>query len=137
MANETFKGMLIGLAIFVVFASLMITLVVDFGQEYGMNTSQVFGGALNEDDFTTSASDMNASSSGYAERFEKADLEDTDAPTGLFTILGDMKTMVVTPFTLLGRMMNSFGVPSLLISIIMAGISITLIFAIWRVLKQG
>lgn len=137
MANETLKTMIIGFGLFLAFSTLMVTMVVNFGNYYSQNTSEIYAGALDQDDFDTAINDYRTDSNESYERMYGADVENTDSAIGIFSIITDIGKMITTPFRLLGNLMSNMGVPSILLTVIIAGLGVTLLFAIWRVIKQG
>ena len=86
MASDTFKSILVGLVLFVLFSSLVLTVAIDFGAEYDRDASEIGGGSLNLSIFQTSAESIEGSSSAYRERFESGDVDDIDDPSGLFAV---------------------------------------------------
>lgn len=134
-----FKGVLVGLVLFVLFATLLISFAVDLGTEYGMSADEIGGGSLNLSAFEDTADTVNSSASGFRERFdEEGVIDDVDSPTGLFSILKDMVTLITTPFTLLSQVLsNILNVPTIVINVVLGLLAIGLIFGIWRLLRQG
>ena len=138
MASDTFKAILVGLVLFVLFSSIILTVAIDFGAEYDRDASEIGGGALNLSVFQSSASNVESSASAYRERFEGGEVDDVDDASGIFSIVTDMITMITTPFRLLAQVLtNLLGVPSLFINVVLGLLSITLILAIWSLLKKG
>ncbi len=138
MASDTFKSILVGLVLFVLFASLVLTVAIDFGAEYNKSASEIGGGSLNLSVFETSASDVESSASAYRSRFESGDVDDIDDASGIFSVATDMINMITTPFRLLSQVLtNILGVPSLFVNVVLGLLSITLILALWSLLKKG
>ena len=138
MASDGFKRLLFGLILFVLFASLILSLAIDFGNNYDRSVDEIGGGALNLTLFEESADSIEGSASSYRERFEGGEIEDVDDPSGVFSIVTDMITMVTTPFGLISQVAsNLLGVPSIMINVMLGLLSISLILAIWSVLRKG
>lgn len=137
MASDTFKNTMIGLVLFVLFSSLILTAVISLGLEYGKSSSEIGGGSLNLSSFDNSISSVNESAEGFRERFSEGNIENVDNPTGIFSILTDMISLIFSPFQLLGILLNSLGVPTIVTNVVLGLLVITLILAIWRILRQG
>jgi hypothetical protein len=142
MAEEGgFKNLLFGFIFFLLFSILLISIVNTEGAIYGKDVSEVTGGAMNINAFNNSLTDITTSVEGYRERFSKGSIFVALGDvifTGIFEIARDMVTIIITPFTLLaGIMTNTLGVPKFVTNTIMALIGLTIIFAIWRLIKVG
>ena len=138
MAEDSFKSILVGLVLFVAFSWLILTVAVDFGAEYGRDASEIGEGSLNVVDFQTSAEGVEGSAQSYRQRFESGDVDDIDDASGIFSIASDIINMITTPFKLLSQILvNIFGIPSLIINVVLGLLAISLILGIWRVLRAG
>lgn len=138
MSENSFKNTVIALVLFVLFSWLVLAVTVDFGNDYGRNTSEIGGGALDTVAFQTSAESVEASAQGYRTRFESGNVDDIDDASGIFSIATDIISMITAPFTLLSQILtNIFNVPSLFINVILGLLAIALIFGIWRLLRAG
>lgn len=138
MAEDSFKNILTALVLFVGFSWLILTVAIDFGAEYGRNSSEIGDGSLNIVSFQASAESVNNSAQGYRERFESGNVDDIDDASGIFSIATDMISMITTPFSLLSQILtNIFGIPALIINIGLGLLAIAMIFGIWRLLRAG
>lgn len=138
MASDSFKTIMIGLVLFVLFTSLILTVAIDFGAENGKSASEIGGGSLNLSLFQDSADSINDDAQGYRSRFESGAVDDIDDPSGLFSIVTDMISMITTPFSLLSQVLrNMLGIPALVINVILGLLAISLILAIWSLLRKG
>lgn len=138
MASDIFKTTLFGLVLFVLFTSLILTVAIDFGADNGKSASEIGGGSLNLSLFENSASSIESGAQGYRSRFEGGDVDDIDDPSGLFSVVTDMISMITTPFSLLSQVLrNMLGIPSLVINVILGLLAISLILAIWSLLRKG
>lgn len=138
MAQDQFKNTLIGLVLFVLFASLILTVAIDFGAEHDKSASEIGGGSFNLSAFENSADTVNDNAQNYRSRFESGDVDDVDDPSGLFSIVTDMISMITTPFRLLSQVLqNILNVPALFINVVLGLLSIGLILAIWSLLRKG
>jgi len=137
MASD-YKVLLFGLVLFVLFSSLILTVAIDFGAEYGHSASEIGGGSLNLSVFEESASGVEGSTKGYRERFEGGKVDDIDDPSGIFSVITDMVDMITTPFRLLSQVLvNLLHLPSLVINVILGLLSISVFFAIWKMMRIG
>jgi len=138
MASDSFKTTMIGLVLFVLFSSLILTVAIDFGTEYNHSASEIGGGSLNLSVFEDSASSIESDAQGYRSRFESGAVDDIDDPSGLFSVVTDMVSMITTPFSLLSQVLrNMLGIPSLVINVLLGLLAISLILAIWSLLRKG
>lgn len=129
----------IAFSLFVIFSFLIISIAVDFGSEYGKSSNEIGGGSLNITAFQTPANQLEENTSALREGFEKGDPSlDVDSPTGFFDTITSMVGIFTTPFTLIGQIAeNIFGVPSIFINVILAVLSVIIIFMAWRALRAG
>lgn len=137
MANDTFKTIFIGLCLFVLFSSLILTVAIDFGAEYDHSASEIGGGALNLTLFDTSAESIEGNASIYRSTFESGTVDDIDDPTGMWATIKGVVFMFITPFTLLASVLVGFGFPSLFVSVVLGILGVSLILAMWSVLRKG
>ena len=138
MASDTFKRLLIGLVVGVLFTSLILTVAIDFGAEYDKSASEIELGAFNLSDFEESIEDVGETSEGYRERFEGGDIDDVDDATGIFSVVTDMISLITTPFNLIAQVLqNILGVPPIVTNVVLGLLAIAIILAIWSVVKKG
>ena len=137
-ATDTFKGILFGLVLFVLFSSLIITIAVQFGNEYDKSALEIGGGSLNLTEFQTSADSVNNSAQSYRQRFESGEVDNVDDASGVFKIVTGMFNMITAPFRLLSQVLiNILGVPAIVVNVILGLLAISLILAVWSLLKKG
>ena len=137
MAND-YKTLLFGLALFTLFSSLILTVAIDFGEEYNRSSSEIGGGSLNLSVFSDSATGIEGDAQGYRSRFEGGDVDDVDDPSGLFSVITDMVSMITTPFQLLSQVLvNLLNLPSLCINVVLGLLSIAVFLAIWKIMRAG
>ena len=136
--QDSFKNTLFGLVLFVLFSSLIITATISISANYGRDSAEIGDGALDVDAFNEGIEDVSEKAGNYRQRFESGDVDDIDDPSGVFSIVTDMITMITTPFTLLAQVLsNLLGVPTLFINIVLGLLGVSLIFGIWRFLRTG
>jgi len=138
MAEDSFKGILIALVLFVTFSWLILSVAVDFGAEYGRDAQEIGDGSLSVINFQNTANTIEGNASSYRSRFESGDVDNIDDASGIFSVATDMINLIVAPFTLLSSILiNIFHVPSLVINVILGLLAISLILGIWRLLRAG
>jgi len=138
MSEDNFKTTIIALVLFVVFTWLILSVAIDFGAEYGRSADEIGDGSLNVVDFQSTASSVEGNASSYRSRFESGDVDDIDDASGIFSIATDMINMITSPFRLLSQILqNLLHVPALVINVVLGLLSISLILAIWSVLRKG
>ncbi len=140
MASDTFKRLLFGLVLGVVFSSLILTVAIDFGEEYNKSASDIGGGSLNLSVFEESIEDIGETSEGYRERFEggEANFVGVEDATGIFSVASDTVSLITTPFRLIAQVLeNILGVPVIVINVILGLLSLAILLAIWSLIKKG
>lgn len=138
MSEDSFKNTITALVLFVGFAWLILSITVDFGNEYGRNSAEIGDGSLSTIAFQSSAENVSTSAHGYRTRFESGNVDDIDDASGIFSIATDIINMITAPFTLLSQILkNIFNFPDIIIDIGLGLLAIALIFGIWRLLRSG
>lgn len=138
MADQSFRGLVVGLILFVAFTWLILSVAIDFGAEYGREANEIGDGSLDVNVFYSTADNVEGNASNYRSRFESGDVDDIDDASGLFSILTDMINIITAPFKLISQILNNiFGIPTLVTNIILGLLSIVLILTIWAVLRIG
>lgn len=141
MAEDSLKSIIFGFVVITLFATLLITVVNDQGVLYEKDTTQITGGSLGISGFNNSVQGFSTTAESLRERFENQNifvaLGDV-VISGLFDIAVDMAKMILTPFTLVSNILtNILGVPSFVTNVIMGLLVLSIIFAIWRLIKVG
>jgi len=141
MGEDTFKTTLFAFILLSVFGMLLLTTVVEVGTEYDMDTSQVVGGALNLEKFNASISSIESNAKDLKTSFDKQSVWSALAGVvveGIFGIAKDMVTMILMPFDIMvDIMIDMFGVPAWVTSVLLGLLIMSVIFAIWRLIKIG
>lgn len=138
MAEQGFRGLLIGLVLFVVFSWLILSVAIDFGEEYNRSADEIGGGSLDVDVFYSTAQSVEGNATIYRTTFESGGVDDIDDPSGIFATMKKMINLITAPFQLIAQILhNIFGVPTLFINVVLGLLSITLILSIWAVLRMG
>ncbi len=138
MAEDGFKSMVTALVLFVAFTWLILSVAIDFGAEHGVSADSIGDGSLDVVAFRESAEGVEGSAQSYRARFESGNVDNIDDASGIFSIATDIINMITTPFTLLSQIAsNIFGVPPLIINVLLGLLAIGLIFSIWRMLRAG
>lgn len=140
MAEDTFKKLVFGFVLTSLFAVLLLTAVTDTGYLYDKNTTEITG-SLNFAGFNDSVNNVQGTSENLRERFEKQSIWSTVAGvvvTGIFDIAKTMFAMILVPFVLIANVMeNIFHIPSIVINVVMGLLVLSIIFAVWALVKQG
>jgi len=139
--EDSFKTTLFAFILMSLFGMLILTAVVNVGNDYEMDTSEVVGGSLSLDKFNDSISSIEENSQDLKERFDKGSIWSAVAGVvveGIFGIAKDMVTMILLPFDVLADiLLDVFQVPIYVTSVILGLLILGIIFAIWRLLKIG
>lgn len=139
--EDTFKNMIFGFILVSLFGMLILSAVVSVGNTYGKDTSEVVGGSLNLDKFNQSISSIEQNSKDLKTSFDKGSVWSALAGVvveGVFGIAKDMVNMILLPFDILvDIMIDNFGVPAYVTSVLLGILIMSIIFAIWRLIKIG
>ena len=136
-----FKNILFGLILVGLFGVLILSAVIQTGNEYSLNTSSIVGGSLSLDKFNASISSVSANAQAMNERFAKGSVWSAIAGVvveGIFGIAIDIFKMMMLPFGLIQDVLvDVLGVPLFVADIILALFIFSIIFAVWRLIKIG
>lgn len=138
MASDNLKSIIISLVLFAVISALITGAVVGIGALYDKESSEIGGGALDNVAFQQSVDDIDDNAEVFRQQFESGDVDDVDDPSGIFSIAGKFVSFITTPFTLLSQVLsNIFDIPSWVVGSILGLLSISLILALWRLVRTG
>lgn len=141
MAENSFKTTVFALVLVCLFGMLLITAIVDVGNSYSKDTSQIAGGSLAIAEFNDSISDFSERTQSLEDRFEKGSVWSVIAGVvveGIFGIAIDIFKIILTPFNVfLNIMTDVLHVPIWVSSIVLGIFILSVIFAIWRLIKIG
>lgn len=139
MAQDSFKKLLFGWIFFSLFVYMALLFTAEMGVLHGVSTSDIGGEALNIELFNESNQEFDSNAQDQLEAWESGELADVDSPTGLKSIASSMKVSFITePFNLLSKVLtNIFGVPKIVIDVLLSVLSLSIILASWGLLKRG
>jgi len=136
-----FKNILIAFILVSLFGMLILTATVNVAENYDKDTTEVVGGALSLDDFNESISSIEEDAKSLEERFTQGSIWSVVAGVVVEGIFGIAKTMIgliLAPFSILNNIMiDIFGVPAWVTSVILATLIMSIIFAVWRLIRIG
>jgi len=123
------------------FGMLILTSVILVGDTYSMDTSQIAGGSLSLNKFNESITGIEANAEALKTSFDKQSVWSALAGVvveGIFGIARDMTTMVLLPLDIvIDIMIDIFGVPAWLTSVLLGLLIMGMILAVWRLIKIG
>ena len=155
-----FHKLLVAFITITLFTFLSIGFVTKLADNYGKDTEQLTE-ELGSEDVTEALNNVNATAEAWKKTFvsttsgakegeEKgvfgsiigvfADILDIMGllTVGVFNLLKTMMNFIATPFTIFSTMAsNVLGIDPLIMSIIYALITLTIIFGIWSMIKRG
>ena len=141
MAEDSFKTTLFAFILVSLFGMLILTAVVHVASDYSKDTSEVVAGSLSMDKFNQSITNIEQDSKDLKERFDKGSIWSAVAGIvveGIFGIAKDMVSMILYPFDIVvDIMVDVFGVPAWVTSVVLGLLILGMIFGIWRLLKIG
>ena len=138
-----FKTLLFGFILVALFGMLILTAVVQTGNDYGMDTSQVVGGSLALDNFNKSINNIQSDSEALKSQFDQQSIWNSIAGIvinlgGIVGIAKDMFSMVLLPFNIVADILNNMlAVPVFVTAVLLGLLILTAIFGIWRMIKLG
>ena len=117
---------------------MILSFAIGFGNQYNKQADDIGGGSLNLSAFEEEIEDVGDAGEDYRQRFDSGSVDDIDDASGIFSIATDMITVITSPFRLLSQVLeNILGFPTLVTNVLLGILAISLIFAIWRVLRAG
>ena len=141
MADDNFKVMLFAFVLFALFGMLILSAVVEVGDNYSMDTSQVVGGSLALDKFNESVTTVETQARLQQTAFSTKSIWSAVAGLvliGIFPIAQALASMILTPFKIVSEIAsNTLGIPSYVTSVVLGLLIISIILAVWRLLKVG
>lgn len=136
MSEETFKNILVGSAIILLFTSLGLTFLIGMGNENNIDSSYLESDVFQMDEINDSLTDLQGNAENWREQFSDAD------PTFFLTIwkvVFNMFSFTKDVFDLIfvGFFHNILGIPSIVMGITLGVFIIVMLFALWRWWNSG
>lgn len=140
MASDMFRNLMIGTIVTLLFAFLTLTFAINMGVNYGKDISELESDRVNLTGMTNTLDNLQSTSEKWQESFESQNIFSVVAGivvTGIFDLAKTMYSIIIAPFTLLVYTLRILEVPQVVINVLLFLVVITMIFGIWRLLKQG
>jgi len=141
MAEGMFKNLLFAFILTSVFGLLILNATVDIAGDYDKDTSEIVGGSLSINKFNDSVSGIEDSAKNLRADFDSGSIWSVVAGVvveGIFGIALDMFALILAPFDILSNIMiDLFGVPAWVTSVILGLLIMSMIFGIWRLIRIG
>ena len=141
MAEDSFRNLLFAFILVSVFGLLLLTATTQVANTYEKDTTEVMGGSLSADAFNKSVSGIESDAKSLQDRFEKGNIFSIVAGIvveGVFGIGISMFGLILAPFNLLSNIMiDMFGVPIWVTSVLLGILIMAGIFGIWRLIRIG
>ena len=141
ISEDQFRNTLYAFILISLFGMLILTAVVQVGQTYEMDTTQVTGGSLSIQKFNQSISNIEQSAKDLKTSFDKQNVWSALAGVVVEVIFGiskDMVAMILLPFDIIiDIMMDMFGVPAWVTSVLIGLLIMGVILSIWRLIRIG
>jgi len=139
--ENSFKNMLFAFIFVSLFGMLILTATTEMAGDYGKDTTEIVGGSLSMDKFNNSISNIESSAKELKRTFGSGSVWSALAGVvveGIFGIALDMVAMILAPFDILmDIMIDIFGVPAWVTSVVLGVLIMSLIFGIWRLIRIG
>jgi hypothetical protein len=136
-----FKTTLFAFILIALFGMLILTAVVNVGDTYSKDTTEVVGGSLSINKFNDSISSIEGNAKSLKERFDKGSIWSAIAGVvveGIFGIAKDMVLMILYPFDILTDILiDTLHIPAYVTSVLLGLLILGIILAIWRIIKIG
>jgi len=142
MAGEGgFKNILFAFILVGLFGMLILTATTQVGENYNKSTTEIVGGSLSLDKFNNSISSVEDNAKSLRASFGSGSVWSALAGVvveGIFGIALDMVALILMPFDIVvDIMIDIFGVPAWVTSVILGVLIMGIIFAIWRLIRIG
>jgi uncharacterized protein YqhQ len=139
--EDNFKNILFAFIFMSLFGLLILTSVANIGNNYHKDTTEIVGGSLSISKFNESITDLEKNSKDLKERFDKQSIWSSITGIvveGIFGIAKGMFLLILFPFDIIIDIMSDvFQVPLIVTSVLLGILILSIIFAIWRLLKIG
>ena len=137
----SFMNLFTGIILISLFTVLILNAVLDVGADYGKDTSTVVGGSLSLQNFTGTISNIQRDTDRIQGAFQSQRTFSVIAGIvveGVFGIGVSLGKMLFTPlFLIMDILTLNLGVPSYVAGVIIALFTISLMIAIWRLIRIG
>jgi len=142
MSGEgAFKNILFAFILTSLFGVLILSTVIDMGNEYSLDTSNIANGSLGINEFNDSISSFDDNAKSMRERFAKGDIFSVVAGIvveGIFGIAIDIIDIILAPFNVVTNILiDVMGVPTYVTAILFGILIFSMMFGIWRLIKIG
>ena len=139
--EDYFKNMLFAFIFVALFGVLILTATTEVASNYEKDTTEVLGGSLSLDKFNDSISGIETSAKNLRADFGSGNIWSVVAGVvveGIFGIALDMIALILAPFDILiDIMIDIFGVPAWVTSVLLGLVIMALIFGVWRLIRIG
>ena len=148
MAENNFPNILKSFVIITLFISLLLSVVILFAGNYGVDTTDI-DNRIGLQSVNNSINTVKDTTSGWFTTFETLDQKEKGIfqqildivgflAIGLFQLLFRMFDFIITPFNIIQNIaINVMFVPAIFMQIVWSLIIISILFGIWRLMKQG
>jgi len=141
MAENTFRDTAIGMVLICLFAYLLIVFALNGGTEYNLDTSDLEGNQLDVAGLNTTLDTIQ----GESEEWKNSSTQQTNIDLaggvkikGMYDTAKSIWEVLTTPFSLISQIMtNVFHIPRIVLTITSFIFTIVLVFALWKLIKQG
>lgn len=140
MTENNFPSVMKGFILITLFIFLLVAITINVSEKYYKDTSEIEE-ALNFEAINKTIESTKATSEGWKNAFEKQNIFTVLGGiivTGIFNIANTMTSFILTPFAIFGNILiNILGIPAIVINVVTALLILTIIFGVWRLIKQG
>jgi len=139
--EDKFKNYLFAFILVSAFGMLILTTVIEGGNNYSLDTSKIAGGSLSITQFNESISNLQTESENLKKSFDDQSIWSSIAGVvveGFFGIAGSMFNMIFVPLNLIiNILIDIFGIPIWFSTVIVGLLILGVMLSIWRLIKVG
>jgi len=139
--EDKFKNYLFAFILVSAFGMLILTTVIEGGNNYSLDTSKIAGGSLSITQFNESISNLQTESENLKKSFDDQSIWSSIAGVvveGFFGIAGSMFNMIFAPLNLIiNILIDIFGIPIWFSTVIVGLLILGVMLSIWRLIKVG
>lgn len=136
-----FKNLIIGMGLIMLFAFLIIGFIVQTGNEYGKDVSELEDEGIDVTAINRTLQNFESNSTAWGHSFESQNIFSSLVGiivTGFFSITTTIWAFIWSPITLLNQILvNVLHIPNIIVGIINFALVILIIFGIWKLIKIG
>lgn len=138
---NVFRNILIGTVVICLFIFLIVGFAVNLGNDYGKDVNDLTDERVNFTGIQTTLDSVDDTAETWKDIFASQNIFSAIVGivvTGMFKLTITMYKVLMTPFTLIITLLNNvFHVPEIVTGVVIFSFIVVILFALWRLYKQG